>query len=260
MAVAKRGARFTLFSALVATAVLNYDLFLSLVIPVSQLLVLPMSVGLPIFAGVIATNYHRVVEATKKTPWAPTPVEDFLAHIEAADIDFADPKILDNQGSKETILLELGSGDGRILLAARRRAGFTHALGLEKNPVMAYISKLRIFLEGCDPEECDVHVGDAHRAQLPRAIPLAVYVYLSEEAMKGVARRLACLYPAKRDNIPMLRPTILSRDFPMPGWGTPYKMVRRGASKLYVYKAAQFQPPCHHFEQYLANLTKAGKA
>ena len=46
-------------------------------------------------------------------------VEDFLAHIEAADIDFADPKILDNQGSKETILLELGSGDGRILLAAR---------------------------------------------------------------------------------------------------------------------------------------------
>ncbi len=67
----------------------------------------------------------------KGAPYVPTPKKRIKDILELAKV------------SKDTISLDLGSGDGRVVRAFAR-AGAKKAIGLELNPILFALSKLRL--------------------------------------------------------------------------------------------------------------------
>ena len=216
---ALRRARNAALAALLAAAlVVNYSLFLVLLPPLLALLLLPPFVGTlaALCAALALTDTRALWEAARATPWAPTPASDLLDLFERVE-------------SRGRVLLELGSGDGRNLLLARKSAGFSTAIGLEYSPALVAISRLRIWWESVDGAV--VHRADLLTAELPAAVDV-VYLYLSVEALDALAPRLACAYGLGPRAV-----VVLSRDFELPSWGEPSELLTRGRTRLLAYDA-----------------------
>lgn len=80
-------------------------------------------------------------------------------------------------------LLELGSGDGRILRAAAEHG--IHAIGYELNPMLVLWSRLKNWKYR---KFITVHWGNYWRVELPRTE--AIYVFLLDKYMKKLDKKI----------------------------------------------------------------------
>lgn len=211
-----------------------FKLFLALVAPVLLLALLPPLLGgtlgtmAALGAALLSVRPASIVSALKAPPWVPTP---------SADLH----ELLELGGARPGhTLLELGSGDGRNLVAAAS-AGL-RAVGLEVSPLLCGMSWLRAALSG-HGSRVTVQRADVLADPLPADVDL-VFAYLSRELMASLKTRLACAYGRPRRGAP--RVLLLSRDFAVPGW-TPRTRLERGRTTLYVYavpRAPRGSPAC----------------
>jgi SAM-dependent methyltransferase len=122
------------------------------------------------------------------------------------------------------LLVDLGCGDGRVLLAARRRCG-ARGLGYEVNP-LAY---LRARLACAGRPGLTVRLADFRRVRLPAAD--MVFCYLFPDVMAEVGRKLAAELPAGA--------VVASANFPVPGWRAWRELRPAGAlhhDPIYLYR------------------------
>lgn len=89
-------------------------------------------------------------------------------------------------------LIELGSGDGRVLLAAAKRG--IRGIGYEVNPIMVLVGRIVTWRYR---HLIDIYWRDIWRIKLPRAE--GVYVFLLKRHMKKLDKKIAqeCPYPIK---------------------------------------------------------------
>lgn len=116
-------------------------------------------------------------------------------------------------------LLELGSGDGRMLLAAARRG--IHATGYELNPILVVISYIVTWRYR---KLITIKWGNIWQSVWPQTD--GIYVFLLEKFMKKLDKNITQLY--KGNNV-----KVVSYTFKIPD-KTPAKIV--DALYLYEYK------------------------
>lgn len=85
---------------------------------------------------------------------------------------------------KSEVLVDLGSGDGRVLRAAAERG--IHAVGYELNPFLALASRLWLRRYG---ERVRVHLADFWTVPLPDTT-VVVFVFLADPFMKKLDLKL----------------------------------------------------------------------
>lgn len=140
----------------------------------------------------IPTAYAGVVGA----PYAPT----FSPAIEKA-FDWIG---LDSEDS----LIDLGAGDGKVLMAASRRGA--RALGYELSPIMWAVVWLRALGAG---REIKIKLRDFFRQRLPDATVVFAFLmpknmeklrrYLAKQTMPGAKYLLVYTFPLPEDNKPL---------------------------------------------------------
>ncbi|MBI4281121.1 class I SAM-dependent methyltransferase [Candidatus Uhrbacteria bacterium] len=121
-------------------------------------------------------------------------------------------------------LLELGAGDGGILLEAARRYG-ARAIGYEINPFLAAIAAIRIWLAG-EIKRVVVHRGNFFRRPLPAATALCLFL------MPTGARRVS------QEILPQFAAgtRVVSYAFSFPG-RAPARVVRQGKGpSIFLYR------------------------
>lgn len=209
--------RLALLAALPAVALLNWQLFaeltwLLLAWGVATVSCAPPTATAAAVAAVTVLRAHALLAIARDTPpWAPTPRVDMERLLQLGN---ARPGLT---------FLELGSGDGRNLLLAAEQG--LHAVGIERNPMLAMLALLRARWAGVGDlvtvATADVFAADA---SLPPAH--IIYSYLSYESMRRLAPRLRCAhappYDAGAAGAGRRTPSsgysrILSRDFEVPG-------------------------------------------
>ena len=84
-------------------------------------------------------------------------------------------------------LLELGSGDGRVLFAAAEQG--IHAIGYELNPLLVLYTKIRARKY---PGLVEVYWGDFWRAKWPKTD--AIFVFLLAKYMKKLDKKIVQEY------------------------------------------------------------------
>jgi hypothetical protein len=137
-------------------------------------------------------------------PYVPTRRRDVAAHLDLAGLE------------PGQTLIDLGSGDGRLLAAAAHRG--LRAIGFELNPWLWAVATIR-----CWPHRriVKVHLGNFWRVNLPPAD--AVYVFLIRHHMAKLDRKLRA---------ELTRPTtVVSYTFPIPG-----RAPVTYAKNCYVYR------------------------
>lgn len=122
---------------------------------------------------------------------------------------------------KETdVLVDLGSGDGRLLLAAAKRG--IKSVGIELSPVLAFISWWRIRRVR---HLARIDMGDYWGRELPDDTTV-VFVFLAKPFMKKLREYM------EQESARLGRPlTLVSYGFQLPG----YKTIREKDAVL-VYK------------------------
>ena len=127
------------------------------------------------------------------------------------------------QIGKDDTVVDLGSGDGRVLIAVARRTGAS-CIGVEINPVMVIISKIRVCLSG-QRRRVSIRWANAYRFDLDRAD--IVLVYLSHKAMDR-------LRPLVREK---MRPDarLVSHGFLMRDWPPRRRDI---AQSVYLYRTS----------------------
>lgn len=126
-----------------------------------------------------------------------------------------------------SVVYELGSGDGRILLYLARKHPSVRCVGIEKNPVLRAQAWVRWIITG-RPKHVSFEESDLFAADLSKATH--IYAYLTSDTV-------ALRFPP--GSFPSVR--IVSRAFPLPE-RTPQKIVTlskhigsHGQHQLYVY-------------------------
>lgn len=114
-------------------------------------------------------------------------------------------------------LLELGSGDGRVLLAAAKRG--IHATGYELNPLLALWSW---FLTLRYRKYVKVHWGNYWLAKWPETE--VIYVFLLQKYMKKLDNKIIRSYSGKHVKLVSLAFTI------------PDRKPAKQAADLYLYQ------------------------
>ena len=131
-------------------------------------------------------------QSGKDVVWVPSPpatVEMMLDLAKITDRDF---------------VIDLGSGDGRNVIAAAKRGA--HALGVEYNPDMVKLSR-RIAASQGVANRVEFVEGDMYEADISKAT--ALVLFLLSENLGKLKARLAALPPGTR---------IVNNGFQMPGW------------------------------------------
>lgn len=82
------------------------------------------------------------------------------------------------------VLLELGCGDGKVMIAAARRG--LHVIGYELNPLLALVARLRTLRYG---KQVQVIWGDFWKRQWPRAD--GIFTFLLPRYMQRLDRQIA---------------------------------------------------------------------
>ena len=116
---------------------------------------------LPLVA-LFATTASLAAQPTAEPPYVPTPHEVVEAMLELARVGTHD------------VLFDLGSGDGRIPIAAARRHG-TRGVGFEHQPALVALSRARADSAGVG-HLVSFHAGDLFTADLRPATVLALYL------------------------------------------------------------------------------------
>jgi len=119
-------------------------------------------VGMAAPSAVNAQEFEPSVgQAGKDVIWVPTPPELINAMLDMANITPSD------------YLIDLGSGDGRIVIAAAKRG--TRALGIEYNPDMVELSKRNAQEEGVS-DKANFIQADIFEADFSKATVLTMYL------------------------------------------------------------------------------------
>lgn len=84
---------------------------------------------------------------------------------------------------KGDLLLELGSGDGRLLAAAAKRG--IHSIGYELNPLLVWYSRMRLWRYR---KIAKVYVANYWNIDLPKA--QGIYVFLLQPYMDKLDKKL----------------------------------------------------------------------
>jgi precorrin-6B methylase 2 len=109
-----------------------------------------------------AQDYEPSVgQAGKDVIWVPTPPELIKDMLDMANL------------TPDDFLIDLGSGDGRIVIAAAKRGA--HALGIEYNPDMVELSKRNAQKEGVSDKATFMH-ADIFEYDFSKATVLTMYL------------------------------------------------------------------------------------
>jgi phospholipid N-methyltransferase len=138
----------------------------------------------------------QVGQAGKDVVWVPSPEETVKKMMEMGEI------------TPQDFVVELGSGDGRNVIAAAKRGA--QALGVEYNPDMVDLSK-RLAKEAGVSEKAQFVQGDMFQAEFSKATVLALFLLPSN--LLQLRDKFANLRPGTR---------IVSNTFSIQDW-TPEK-------------------------------------
>ncbi len=123
---------------------------------------------------------------------------------------------------KGEILYDLGSGDGRIVIAAAKKYG-VKAVGIELQEDLVKETQKKIHELGLEKDVKIIH-GDLLIKNISKAD--VVTLYLTEDANEKLVPKL------KKELKPGNR--IISHRFKIPNW-TPIKVNTEGPHKIYLY-------------------------
>lgn len=126
---------------------------------------------------------------------------------------------------------DLGSGDGRILIAAVQKYGAGHAVGIEIDPDLVEKARRRVHSLRLD-DKIEVIHGSALRADLGAADVVTLY-FLTTTNEKLRPNLEKCLKPGAR---------VVSNQFPIKGWkASEAVIVKMGSMEhtIYVYRIGQ---------------------
>ena len=123
--------------------------------------------------------------------------------------------------TKDDVVYDLGSGDGRIPIIAAQKYG-ARAVGIEIDPKLVELS-WRIANEAEVADRVSFIVGDLFETDLSKAT--VVTMYLSPSIMKALAPRLRALQPGTR---------IVSHQFAMPDW-PPARRINVDEAELLLW-------------------------
>ena len=107
------------------------------------------------------TFVPEVGQPGKDVVWVPTPPEMVERMLDLAKV------------TKDDFVIDLGSGDGRMVIAAARRGA--RAIGVEFNPKMVELSKQNATKEGVSDRATFVE-GDMYQADISKATVLALFL------------------------------------------------------------------------------------
>jgi hypothetical protein len=165
---------------------------------------------LPVLVLLIPTAYAGYIGA----PYAPT----FMAVVKKAfdHLDISD----------DDVLVDLGAGDGRIMLEASHRGAKT--LGYELSPVMWFIAWIRLWKQ----PKATIKWRNFYKQRLPVDTTL-IFIFLMPKHMGEVAEFLA------KQSLGQVR-YIMAYAFPFPEEVTPLTIVREPkCAPVYVYQWAE---------------------
>jgi len=134
----------------------------------------------------------QVGQAGKDVVWVPTPPELVEAMLDLAKV------------TPQDYVIDLGSGDGRNVIAAAKRGA--QALGVEYNPKMVALSKRNAAAAGVDSRATFIE-GDMYQADISKASVMALFLLPSN--MLVLRPKFLDLRPGSR---------IVSNTFGIEGW------------------------------------------
>jgi SAM-dependent methyltransferase len=146
----------------------------------------------PAAAQATQTFEPMFAQPGKDVVWVPTPEVMVDLMLDLARVTAADT------------VVDLGSGDGRLVIAAARRGAI--ARGVEYNPDMVRLSKERAYAAGVQARATFVE-GDMFEADISDATVMAVF--LLTENMRRLQPKFLALRPGTR---------IVSNTFAIPEW------------------------------------------
>ena len=135
-------------------------------------------------------------QAGKDVPWVPTPNELVEKMLDVAKV------------TPQDFVIDLGSGDGRNVIAAARRGA--RALGVEYNPDLVELSKNRAAQAGV-ADRAQFVQGDMYLADISKASVMALF--LLPQNMLRLRDKFLALQPGSR---------IVSNTFSIEGWDPDY--------------------------------------
>ncbi len=147
-----------------------------------------------ILGSMRALPYFLRAQLILEVPFVPSPMN--IVH---AMLELANPR-------PGELLVDLGSGDGSILIEAAKNYG-CRCIGYEINPVLVFISRKRVAEEGLQGLVTIIH-GDILDADIGEAD--IITAYLSRKAMSILRRKF------EREAKEGAR--IVSHNYPIPGW------------------------------------------
>lgn len=156
-----------------------------------------------------------VVPYPKRIPFVPTPPD-----VVKLMLKLASP-------SDKDLVIDLGSGDGRIVKEASLSYG-ARAVGIEKNPKLADYSLKRIK----DEKIGNVKIVKADMFSYDFSDASIITAYLTSNSLKMLKPKLEALKPGTK---------IVSHDFRIPGW-IPVEVEEKISSydsklhRVYLYK------------------------
>jgi SAM-dependent methyltransferase len=128
--------------------------------------------------------------------------------------------------------VDLGAGDGRVLLHAVERFGAGAAVGWELDPAVHALAlahvDARLGAAGPLRARVTLHCGDAREAQLAQLAPHVVALYLLPEGNAALAPHLSAQLPAGCGT------RVVAHGWPVPGWATDAEHATSMGTRLYL--------------------------
>lgn len=144
--------------------------------------------------------------------------------INTPEVDICDAIACAKPKKGETII-DLGCGDGRVLLAAAKQFGLK-GIGYELSPWNNFVSKMKVLVHNLT-NEIKIHQKNFYFCDISEAD--IIYLYLLPETLKSLTKKF----------ILQLKPNarIISYAFPIPGWkaNTVKSSKRNKSIKYYTY-------------------------
>ena len=165
-------------------------------------------VSIVILFLVLAWGIPAVLASLYGAPWLPTPKDSVERMLELARV------------KKGEVVYDLGSGFGRISIAAARNFG-ARSVGIEIDPIKVWASRLVIFFLGLS-DRVKIIRGNFFKTDLSRADVVTCFL-LHPTNKKLMSKLESELKPGTR---------IVSHSFTFPGW----QMVKKDSKKpLFLY-------------------------
>uniref|UniRef100_A0A3B4AKD6 Uncharacterized protein n=1 Tax=Periophthalmus magnuspinnatus TaxID=409849 RepID=A0A3B4AKD6_9GOBI len=137
-------------------------------------------------------------------------------------------------------IVDLGSGDGRIVLEAHRR-GFTPAVGYELNPWLIYLSRFNAWRIG-HHRKVSYRREDLWKVDLSECKNITVF--LAPSVLSLLQKKLLAELP--NDAL------VIAGRFPFPDW-TPYRIEGLGVDRAWAY-SIEAQRNCQQLSQLTRNV------